>query len=315
MLSVLVPVPFSERRWALPVLFRLYRSKQTVAKECGTPYRKKTALGREMLDLVIAWATGRRIELCADSAYCCDTVARDLPASVVLLGAMRPDAVLTAPPPARQGKPRAGRPRKRGATLPKPQALAENPAVAWRPLKMVLYGASCTLRFKECVAHWYRPCGRRLLRIIIVQVEQGSIGVRVFFSTDPTMSVPAILQGYANRWSIEVCFRDLKQFLGFADSSARTQNAVERTAPFVGYCYTLLVLWFVQSAFPRKATVIPTRPWYRHKRGVSFADILRTAERVLASADIFDPRWNLDNLQISPSTRDLSKRNHVECAA
>lgn len=315
MLSVLVPVPFSERRWALPVLFRLYRSKQTVAKERGTPYRKKTDLGRELLDLVIRWAMGRRIELCADSAYCCDTVARDLPASVVLLGAMRPDAVLTAPPPARRGPQRAGRPRKRGAILPKPQALAEDPAVAWRPLKIVLYGESCTLRFKQCVAHWYRPCGKRLLRIIIVQVEQGSIGVRVFFSTDPTMSVTSILQGYANRWSIEVCFRDLKQFLGFADSSARTQNAVERTAPFVGYCYTILVLWFVQSAFPSKATVIPTRPWYRHKRGVSFADILRTAQRVLASADILDPLWNLDNLQKSPSTLDLSKRNHVECAA
>lgn len=319
MLTVLVPVPFSERRWALPVLLRLYRSKKTTAKESPSknpaPYRKKTELGRAMLDLVIGWAAGRRIELCADSAYCCDTVAHALPESVVLVGAMRPDAVLTAPPPARLGTPRAGRPRQRGATLPKPQALADNPAAAWRPLKIVLYGESCTLLFKECVAHWYRPCGSRLLRIIIVHVEHGSIGLRVFFSTDPHMSVTAILQGYANRWSIEVCFRDLKQLLGFADSSARTKNAVERTAPFVGYCYTILVLWFVQSAYPSKATVIPTRPWYRHKRGVSFADILRTAQRVLASADILDPRWNLDDLQISPSTLDLSKRTHVERAA
>ena len=319
MLTVLVPVPFCERRWALPVLFRLYRSKKTTAKESPSknqkPYRKKTELGREMLDLVIGWAAQQRIELCADSAYCCDTVAQGLPESVVLLGAMRPDAVLTAPPPPRLGKQRCGRPRKRGETLPKPQALADNAAVAWQQLNIVLYGQSCKLLFKQCVAHWYRPFGGRLLRIIIVQVEQGSIGLRVFFSTDPDMSVTAILQGYANRWSIEVCFRDLKQLLGFADSSARTKNAVERTAPFVGYCYTILVLWFVQSAYPSKATAIPTRPWYRHKRGVSFADILRTAQRVLASADILDPRWDLDNLQISPSTLDLSERNHVKCAA
>ena len=303
-LAVLLPVPFSERRWALPVLFRLYRSKQTAAKERSSnkkPYRKKTELGREMLDLVIDWAEGRRIELCADSAYCNDTVAQDLPQSVVLLGAMRPDAVLTAPPPARVGTQRSGRPRTRGATLPKPQALANDCTTPWQRLKIVLYGQSCKLLFKECVAQWYRPCGSRLLRIIIVHVEQGSIGVRVFFSTDPAMSVTAILQGYANRWSIEVCFRELKQLLGFADSSARTQNAVERTAPFVGYCYTLLVLWFVQSAYPSKATVIPIRPWYLHKRGVSFADILRTAQRVLASADILDPRWNLDNLLKIPA--------------
>ena len=316
-LMLLVPVPFSERRWALPVLFRLYRGKKTVAKENNTnhPYRKKTELGREMLDLVVGWAEGRRIELCADSAYCNDTVANDLPASVVLLGAMRPDAVLTAPPTARVGKHRSGRPRKRGEILPKPQALANNPAIAWRPLQIVLYGQSCTLLVKECVAQWYRPCGTRLLRIIIVHVDRGAIGLRVFFSTDATMSPTAILQGYANRWSIEVCFRDLKQLLGFGDSSARTHNAVHRTAPFVGYCYTLLVLWFVQYAYPSNAAVIPIRPWYLHKRGVSFADILRTAQRVLAPADILDPRWNLDNLQKIPPIPDPSMHKPVKRAA
>lgn len=316
MLAVLVPVPFSERRWALPVLFRLYRGKRTCAEQDASgQYRKKTELGREMLDLVIGWAGQRRIELATDSAYCNDTIAKDLPDSVVLLGAMRPDAVLTDTPPARRGKQRRGRPRKRGQSLPKPQALANDPAHPWQLLKIVLYGESRTLRFKQCVAQWYQPCGSRLLRIIIVQVEQGSIGLRVFFSTDPKMSVTSILQGYANRWSIEVCFRDLKQYLGFADSSARTKNAVERTAPFVGYCYALLVLWFAQFAYPCNAAVIPVRPWYLHKRGVSFADILRTAQRVLAPFDILDPRWNLDNLEISSSTLDLSKRSRVECVA
>jgi hypothetical protein len=34
----------------------------------------------------------------------------------------------------------------------------------------------------------------------------------------------------------------LKQLLGFGDSQARTQRAVERTAPFVGLLFTLTVL-------------------------------------------------------------------------
>jgi hypothetical protein len=316
-LAVLVPVPFSERRWALPVLFRLYRSKKTCAKQNSSknPYRKKTELARDMLDLAIAWVAGRRIELCADSAYSNHTVTQQLPDSVVLLGAMRPDAVLTAPPPARVGTQRSGRPRKRGETLAKPQTLAQNPASEWQLLKITLYGQPRQVRFKECVAQWYRACESQLLRIVIVEVEHGSIGLRVFFSTDSQMPVMAILQGYANRWSIEVCFRDLKQLFGFADSCARTRNAVERTAPFAGYCYTLLVLWFVQFAYPSRATVIPIRPWYPHKRGLSAADILRTAQRVLAVADILDPRWNLDNLLISASTRDLSSRDPVQRAA
>jgi hypothetical protein len=54
--------------------------------------------------------------------------------------------------------------------------------------------------------------------------------------------VRQILEGYASRWAIEVCFRDLKQLLGFADSSARKRAAVERVAPFVGFSYTVLTL-------------------------------------------------------------------------
>ncbi len=82
--------------------------------------------------------------------------------------------------------------------------------------------------------------------------------------------MPTILETYAGRWATEVLFRDLKQQLGFADSSARKRAAVERTAPFVGYIYTTLVLWFADSAVTDPVATPPIRPWYKHKRGVSF---------------------------------------------
>lgn len=96
-LAVLVKVPFSSRIWALPVLFRLYRT----VKECerrGVQHRKKTELAREMLDLLSTWVPARRVELAADSAYCNDTVTRDLSEHIVLFRSMRPDAVITAAP-------------------------------------------------------------------------------------------------------------------------------------------------------------------------------------------------------------------------
>ena len=93
-LAVVVRVPFSKRAWALPMLLRLYRNK----KACPTPeYAKKTQMARQMIDVFASW-TDRRIELTADCAYCNDTVTRGLPARIVLFGAMRPDAVLTALP-------------------------------------------------------------------------------------------------------------------------------------------------------------------------------------------------------------------------
>lgn len=298
-LAVLVRVPFSKRPWALPVLFRLYRNKKECEKK-GHVYRKKTELAREMLDVVLAWTQGaRRIECTADSAYGNDTVLSDLHASLVFVGAMRPDAVLTELPLQREpGK--AGRPRLRGKTLPKPSALAKDERHRWQTCTAHLYGKDERVRYKECFGQWYRACGVRLLRIVIVQVETGTIGLRVYFSTDPKMTVRQILETYAGRWSIEVCFKNLKQLMGFADSSARKQAAVERTAPFVGFSYTVLVLWFAQHAYGTLLATPPLRPWYPHKQGASFADILRTAQRVLGPLDVLDPGRSVEDLQELP---------------
>jgi len=283
-LAVLVPVPFSIRVWAVPVLFRLYRNKKECAAK-GHPYRKKTELAREMVDVLLGWVGSHRVELAADSACCNDTVTRDLPPSVVLLGAMRPDAVLTALPESTSGQ-RPGRPRRRGLLLPKPQQLANNDRQEWKTCQATLYGRRQRVRYKECCAQWYRACGTRLLRIVVVSVASGAVNLRVFFSTDATMTVAQILEGYAARWSIEVTFKNLKQLLGFADSSARKKQAVERTAPFVGMAFTILVVWFVECAHRSPLAAPPIRPWYSHKRGFSFADVLRTAQRVLAPLDV-----------------------------
>lgn len=301
-LAVLVPMPFSHRTWALPVLFRLYRT----VKECEAkkqPHRKKTELARELLNLVVGWVGPRRLELSADAAYCNDTVLRGLAKSVVLFGAMRPDAVLTAPPPKRSGK--GGRPRLRGVVLPKPQELARDERQPWQTCKADLYGKRRTVEYKTCVAQWYRPCGTRMVRVVVVKVSDGAIRLRVFFCIDATLSVREILEGYADRWAIEVCFRDLKQLMGFGDSSARKEAAVQRTAPFVGFVYTTLVLWFARGVHQCPFAAPPVRPWYPHKRGMSFADVLRAAQRVLAAFDVLDPVSSLDNLR---KTRPRSLR-------
>ena len=121
--------------------------------------------------------------------------------------------------------------------------------------------------------------------------------MRVFFCTDFRLSPREILEGYAQRWAIEICFRDLKQLFGFADSSARKKAAVERTAPFVGFSYTLLVVWAVRGGHRLPIALPPIRPWYLHKRGLSAADLLRAAQRILGSVEVLDLPSHYDNLQ------------------
>jgi hypothetical protein len=311
-LAVLLPVPFSSRAFALPVLFRLYRTVKS-CERAGQPHRKKTELAREILDVVADWVGGRRVEIAADCAYCNDTVTRGLPDNLTLFGAMRPDAVLTAPPPARRRK--TGRPSKRGRVLPKPEVLAKDPRRPWLTCEATLYGARRTVRYKTIDAQWYRACGIRLLRIVVVKVEGGAIGLRVFFSTDATVLVPIILETYAGRWAIEVCFRDLKQLLGFGDSSARKRAAVERTAPFVGLVYTALVLWFAEGVHRTSIATPPLRPWYTHKRGLCFADVLRAAQRALTPLDVLDPRRSLNNLRRSSRRPARPGENRIRLAA
>ena len=294
-LAIVVRFPFSKRPWALPVLFRLYRSLKECERNEGRAYRKKTELAREMLDVLATWVDGRRCEVVADSAYCNDTITRRLPTNLVLFSRMRPDAALTERPAPPIHK-KAGRPPVRGKRLPTPEALAKSEEQPWHLRTASMYRGEREINYKTMKAQWYRACGDRLLQIVITRVTTGHVPLQVFLCTDPDIEPRYLLERYASRWSIEVTFHDLKQYLGFADSQAWTRKAVERTAPFVGLLYPWVVLWYATSGRGSSVDVIPVRPWYTHKQGPSFPDMLGAAQRAAVHTGIWDPALNSNNL-------------------
>ena len=310
-LAVLIKVPFSSRAWALPVLLRLYRNKKECKRNDGD-YGKKTEFAREMLEVFCRWVPDRRIELAVDAGFCNDTITRGLPKRVVLFGAMRPDAVLTAEPPPHVGP---GRPRVRGDVLPKPEALAKDASTPWKTCEARVYGRTITMRYKEMLAQWYRACGTGLLRIVIVETTKGSLPFRVFFCTDPLVEARAIAETYAGRWGIEVLFRDLKQLLGFGDSAARTAAAVLRMAPSVALLYSTLVLWLAEGAYVHPIATPPERPWYPDKQGLSFADVLRAARGALKNTNVLDLGSYFDNLQNPRATKKPPGNPAIDIAA
>jgi len=299
-LAVCVRVPFSHRTWALPILFRLYRSEKS-CKRKPSEFKTKTQLAHEMLAIVARWAAGRLLRVTADSAYANSTVLEKLPSNVVFIGGMRPDAALTSMPNA-EDQPANGRPRKRGKRLPSPAEHAKGPSQRWRRLKVHIYGKDIEIEFKTIDAQWYRVTDDRRLRVVIVRVLRGELPIRVFFSTDHELPVETIIKTYAARWGVEVCFRDLKQHLGFGESSARKREAVERVAPFAGYLYTLLALWFCSLSKRDRRRAVVHRPWYRTKRGYSFEDILRAAQLVLRTLEVSDLLHGYADLPPPPPT-------------
>lgn len=290
-LAVLVHLPGASRPLALPVCLRLYRT-QKECKRHGATFRTKTELAADMLHVVHGWLGGRHtggVRVVMDGGYACDTVFRRLPEGFVGIGAMRPDAALTGAPAKRRAH-QKGRARVRGAALPAPRALAA--AGRWRRVRAHLYGREERLDVQTCQAQWYRVAGATLCRVVVVRCPRGERAFRTFFCTDPDMSAAQVLETYGLRWCIEVTFRDLKQHLGFADSPARTPGAVQRTAPFVAFLYSLLVLHFArQSARGLKHALrlLPQRPWYPAKRLVCFEDILRATRAALGRPAVLDP--------------------------
>jgi hypothetical protein len=280
-LVAIIRVPFSKRSWAVPLFFRLYRQERDCVRT-GDVHRKRTQLARELVELAARAAPDLTLHLSADAAYCCETVLRDLPRNVIAYGVLRDDAVLTELPP--RG-PARGRPRVRGARLPTPAQRAADKS-RWRTVRALPYGRERVLHVKEMQGQWYQGRGPELMRVVVVRLDSGKLRQRTYFSTDSTRSASEIVERYTARWQIEVCFRDMKQHVGFGHAPARTRAAVERTTPFAGYVYALTVLWAC-DALPSVTWVSPIeRPWHRDKNGLSIADLVQLARRELLDPGI-----------------------------
>jgi hypothetical protein len=126
------------------------------------------------------------------------------------------------------------------------------------------------------------------LRIVVVRDPRGRRRDDCFFSTDLTLRPTQIMELFSLRWPLEVCFRDVKQFLGFEDPQNRVSNATQRTAPLTFYIYDLVLLWYAQSGHQQANQPLLPRRWYRQKVSVSFEDILRTLRYATWQERVFD---------------------------
>lgn len=271
-LGVIVRFPFCpDRYFCLPILFRLYVSKKTVAKKGGR-YRKRSAWAVEMLGVLCKRYENQRFHAVADSAYGGKTVFLNLPANCDLTSRLSLDARLYEAPPIRRQRTN-GRPRKRGARLPTPRQMLNQRS---RQLTLNIYGRRDRSRVADRVAHLYAAPDRPM-RIVAVQPLTGGRTVQAFYSTRHDASARDVLTWYAMRWSIEEAFQNSKGHLGFEQPQGWTKQAVERTAPTAMLLYSMIVLWFASVGHRHDRT--PCRPWYRHKTRASFADMLATLRR------------------------------------
>lgn len=271
-LSVIVRFPFcADRCFALPILFRLYVNKQTVAKKGGW-YRTRPELAVDLLYTLCRAHENRRFHAVADSTYGGQSVLGDLPENCDLTSRLDQDARLYDAPPVRQPGTN-GRPRKRGQRLPSPRQMLTGRA---HRRTLNIYGRRDKVRMADCVGRVY-AVPDLALRIVAVEPLTGGRRPQAFYSTRHEATAEQVLTWYAMRWSIEVTFQNSKTHLGFEEPQGWTRHAVERTAPTAMLLHTLIVLWFARCGHRHYRQ--PERPWYRAKQHASFADMLTTLRR------------------------------------
>jgi hypothetical protein len=277
-LAILVRFPFTTRPWALPVLVDLYYSAEDNRKR-QRPHRTPAQLMCRLLRLMLLWFPQRTFLFVADSGYGTHEVARFAwrhRDRLTLVSKLHPQANLFEPPPPYCG---TGRPRKKGAALPKPSEAAQSGRR--QRLKVGWYGGG-TRRVEVVTGTgcWYKA-GQALvpLRWVFVHDLDGSHRDEYFFSTDPALTPQAIITDYTARWNIETTFQELRAHLGLETTRGWCQQTVRRAAPCLFGLYTVVaVLYASLPAARRQGSVC-----WPGKAGVTFSDALTAVRRWLWS--------------------------------
>jgi hypothetical protein len=226
---------------------------------------------RQQLDAEPAGAH-RLLLAVVDGGYTNATTLKKLPPRTTLVGRIRKDAKLYLLPPPPPPPIRPGRPRRYGQPAPTPEQLRTDESVSWIPLEIALGGASHTLRVKQLQPVLWRTAGLQLtLQLIVI----APLGYRLrksskllyrqpafLICTDPAMDLRAVVQGYVQRWGIEVNFREEKTLLGVGQAQVRHPRSVEAVPAFQVASYALLLLATLRTLRgDRKPDLLPPPKW------------------------------------------------------
>lgn len=275
-MMLLVKIPWAARVWGLPFLTALAPSERYYE---GSPrgHKKLTDWARQMGKQVRRWLPGRPLVLVADSSYAAlellDSLA-SLPEPVYMVTQLRLDAALYAPAPLRTLETK-GRPRKKGAKLPKLSAVLEDPTTVWQTLSVANWYGQGPTEVEICsdTAVWYHS-GKPVvpLRWVLIRDPQGKFAPKALLCTDPSAAPEDILAWFVRRWQVEVTFQEVRTHLGVETQRQWTDKAIARTTPLLLGLFSLVTLLAHRSP-PQGRFPVRQAAWYV-KTTPTFSDAL-----------------------------------------
>ena len=273
-LAILVPVPWSQRLWALPFMTIPALGPKTSDK-LKKQHRTTVDWAMIMIEKVRNWQPDREISLIGDGGYAAVRLiqhCQQLLRPAKLISRLRLDACLhDFPGPQPKGK-RGPKPKK-GARLPSLAVQLTDPKTKWQKLKVFWYGdKEREVEIVTGVCLWYRRGLAPVpVRWLLLRCPESSFKSQALFCSDPQVPAAQMIAWFIARWNIEVTFEELRAHLGFETQRQWSDKAIERTAPCLFGLFSLVVL--MAKILHPDTLPIRKASWYR-KKEATFIDAL-----------------------------------------
>lgn len=196
-------------------------------------------------------AAERILAMSVDGSYTNATVLKNLPPRTTLIGRVRKDAKLCAPPRPEDQQPR-GTKRQYGEPLPTPEQIRQDESIPWQEVQAYASGKRHTFQVKTVgPVLWSKAGAKQPLRLVVIapvgyRLRKGSKLLyrqpAYLICTDPNLPIEQVIQYYLWRWDIEVNHRDEKQIIGVGEAQVRSPQSVDRQPALAVASYSILLL-------------------------------------------------------------------------
>ena len=282
-LTLLAPIPWASRVWALPFLSALAYSER-YAKAHGKRHKPLTEWAWQLLLQVRRWHPERKIVAVADRTYASLKLldrCRRLSDPITFITRLRLDAALYEPaPPRRPGQ--MGRPRLKGERLPNLSVVAGDHATEWTRITVAnCYGKEKrTVEVVSATAVWYSTGLPAVpLRWVLIRDPKEEFRTQALLCTDLELEPERIISWFVRRWQIEATFQEVRQRLGFETQRQWSELAIRRTAPALLGLFSLVAL-IAHRQRGQVPNAVRRVAWY-DKRHPTFSDALAVVRKEL----------------------------------
>lgn len=239
-------VPFADRVFCLPIHAMLRRA--------GDEHPGPADLALSMLQEIFAWFPDRLFKLIADGGYSSANLLKELPQAVTHVGLMRNDAALHDVTVPKRRKGQRGPTPRYGKRLPTPKQrsrLADRKSPSkenrWQSRVVKVYGEQRRFHALSFIALWPRVLGRRPIKVVISRPLDSRFKEVCLYTTDLKADPAEVIQDYAERVSIEACFKDSKQIMQIEKPQHWSRSSIEKLAPWVWLMQSLMTFWYLTA--------------------------------------------------------------------